>query len=80
MYYVYIIKSLKDNNLYIGRTNNLERRITEHNRGAVRAKKSRRPFIILKTIVTSSGLDSVRVERERKKGYKREEIRREFGL
>jgi len=40
MYYVYIIKSLKDNNLYIGRTNNLERRITEHNRGAVRATKS----------------------------------------
>ncbi|MEK7144371.1 MAG: GIY-YIG nuclease family protein [Patescibacteria group bacterium] len=80
MYLVYILKSLKDNHLYIGRTNNIKRRLAEHNRGAVSATKYRMPFILLKTIETESEMESVRLEREYKKGYKREEIKREFGL
>ncbi len=31
MYYVYAIKSQSSNKIYIGSTNNLERRIVEHN-------------------------------------------------
>ncbi len=80
MYFIYLLKSLKDNHLYIGRTNDIERRLIEHNRGAVSSTKSRTPFVLLKTIETESELDSVRLEREYKKGYKREEIKREFGL
>jgi len=30
MFYVYVLKSRKDNKLYIGYTNNLKRRIQEH--------------------------------------------------
>lgn len=30
VYYVYILKNCKDNGLYYGYTNNLERRIAEH--------------------------------------------------
>ena len=78
MYCVYILKSLKDGNLYIGRTNDVERRLGEHNRGAVPSTKSRRPFILLKTIKLESEAESVRVEKEYKKGYKREELKREF--
>lgn len=44
MYALYILKSLKDNNLYIGSTNNLKRRLTEHNQGKVFSTKSRKPF------------------------------------
>jgi len=33
MFYVYVIKSKKDEKLYIGYTNNLRRRIQEHNKG-----------------------------------------------
>ncbi len=33
MFYVYILKSFKNSNLYIGSTNNLERRLAEHNSG-----------------------------------------------
>ena len=80
MYYVYILKSVKDGNLYIGRTNNVNRRVNEHNRGIVSSTKSRRPFMLLKTIEVESEAGSVRVEKEYKKGYKREEIKREFGL
>src|SRR3989338_4511110 len=34
MYYVYILKSSSANEIYIGSTNNLDRRLTEHNNGA----------------------------------------------
>lgn len=44
MHYLYILKSLKDNNLYVGSTNDLRRRLTEHNSGKVQSTMSRRPF------------------------------------
>jgi len=33
MFYVYILKSEKDGKLYIGYTNDLKRRLEEHNSG-----------------------------------------------
>jgi putative endonuclease len=47
MFYVYVLKSLKDNNLYIGSTNNLDRRLKEHNDSKVFSTKSRIPFEII---------------------------------
>lgn len=47
MHYVYITKSEKDNKLYIGSTNNLKRRMEEHNRGLVYSTKSRGPFHVI---------------------------------
>ena len=47
MFCVYLLKSQKDGDLYIGFTNNLERRIKEHNNGAVASTKSRRPFELI---------------------------------
>jgi putative endonuclease len=44
MYYTYIIKSKVDKDLYIGSTNNLRRRLSEHNNGEVESTKSRKPF------------------------------------
>lgn len=44
MYYVYILKSIKDGNLYCGSTDDLRRRFSEHNRGKVLSTKGRRPF------------------------------------
>ena len=43
-YYIYILLSLKDNKFYTGFTDNLERRITEHNSGKVESTKFRGPF------------------------------------
>jgi putative endonuclease len=80
MHYVYVLKSLKDNNLYIGRTNDIERRLSEHNYGHTQSTKSRRPFVLLKKIEVESEAESLRIEKELKKGYKREELKREFGL
>ena len=44
MFYVYILKSKKDHNLYTGSTNDLRRRFKEHNDGKVFSTKTRKPF------------------------------------
>ncbi len=47
MHYVYVLKSNKDNKLYIGCTENIENRLRMHNLGRVRSTKSRAPFELL---------------------------------
>ncbi len=47
MYYVYILQSLKDSRTYVGYTANLDRRLSDHNSGRVRATKYRVPFKIM---------------------------------
>lgn len=47
MYYVYVLTSLKDGDMYIGSTNDLKRRIVQHNKGQVPATKPRLPFKLL---------------------------------
>ena len=80
MFFVYILKSTKDNSLYIGRTNNVNRRLAEHNSGHTQATKSKRPYSLLETIECGSLAESLRLEKEYKKGYKREELKRKYGL
>lgn len=46
-YYVYVLKSLKDGNLYIGVTSNLKRRVLEHNRGKNISTRNRKPFDLI---------------------------------
>ncbi len=49
MFFVYVLKSLKDNNLYIGMTEDVEKRLIRHNQGKVPSTKNRRPFQLLLT-------------------------------
>ncbi|MBI3627601.1 MAG: GIY-YIG nuclease family protein [Candidatus Sungbacteria bacterium] len=44
MFFVYILKSLKDLKLYTGSTNDLRRRLREHNSGLIASTKFRRPL------------------------------------
>ena len=46
MHYLYILKSLKDNKLYIGTTNNISKRVNQHNKGQSKSTKFRRPLIL----------------------------------
>lgn len=47
MFYLYILGSQKDKDIYIGSTNNLKKRFKEHNSGKVFSTKSRIPFVLL---------------------------------
>jgi predicted GIY-YIG superfamily endonuclease len=44
MWYVYVLKSESDGKLYIGSTNDLKRRIYQHNSGDVESTRPRLPF------------------------------------
>ena len=46
-YYVYVLKSIKKDNLYIGYTTNLIKRLKEHNHGLVFSTKSYKPWNII---------------------------------
>ena len=47
MFYVYVLKSIKDGKCYTGSTNNLRRRLKEHNDGKVFSTKIRVPFELI---------------------------------
>ena len=47
MHWVYILQSVKDQRYYIGCTNDLDRRIKEHNFGQTKSTRHRRPFVLV---------------------------------
>jgi putative endonuclease len=48
MFYTYVLKSHKNDKLYIGSTNNLKRRFTEHNQGkGGKYAKDNKPFELI---------------------------------
>ena len=47
MYYVYILKSKKDNRIYVGYTSNLEERLKKHNARQVKSTKFRVPLKLI---------------------------------
>ena len=66
MYFVYILQSEKDNQLYVGMTSNVERRLKQHNDGGVRSTSKRRPFKVIYKEPYSSRVEA----REREKFLK----------
>ena len=44
MWYVYVLRSDKNGWLYIGLTKDVDRRLSEHNRGYNRSTKGKGPF------------------------------------
>jgi putative endonuclease len=43
-YYVYLLRSEKDGCYYVGQTQNVQRRLAQHNKGVVKSTRSRRPL------------------------------------
>jgi len=62
-YYVYIMESLKNNSLYIGCTNNLKKRLREHNRGLNFSTKPYRPWRIIHVEAYRNEKDAERREK-----------------
>ena len=73
-FYVYILESELDSSLYIGHTNNIERRLEEHNEGISRYTKSKRPWkLIYKEAFYTRG-EAMRFEKKLKSWRNREYI------
>lgn len=67
MYFVYILQSIKNNKYYIGSTNNLERRLVEHNCGKTKSLKHLRPLKIVFKKEYEKEVDARLIERKLKK-------------
>ena len=75
MYYTYVLLSEKDNKFYIGFTDNLRKRLTEHNRGLVNSTKSRRPLKLVYCEICLSEKDALKREKYFKTGFGRRFLR-----
>jgi len=62
MFYVYVLKSLKDGKFYTGSTNNLKRRFQEHCLGEEKSTRYRRPFELIYYESCLNRRDSLRRE------------------
>ena len=62
-HFVYILLSLKDKKFYIGSTNNLERRLEEHNQGKNTSTAKRLPLKLIYYEAHLSKEDAERRER-----------------
>ena len=76
MYYTYVLKSIKDNKLYTGHTNDLIRRLREHHQGLVEVTKNRRPLKLLYYEACHILLDAVKREKSFKTGFGRAYLKR----
>ncbi len=63
MYYVYVLLSEKDNNFYIGFSENVEQRLDEHNAGKNVSTRLRRPFRLIYCEGHTSKSDALRREK-----------------
>ena len=72
MFFVYVLQSQKNQQYYIGHTNDLERRIEDHNWGKSRSTRNRGPFNLRYKEFQSTKPEAIKRERQIKR-YKGEE-------
>ena len=69
MFYVYALVSQKDRKLYVGYTEDLRKRISEHNRGKVTSNRYRVPFKLIYYEACRNKADALHRERYLKTAY-----------
>lgn len=67
-WYVYVLESDKDSFWYTGCTNNLNKRLKEHNSGKVYATKSRQPLRFIYCEISLNKFDAFQREKYLKSG------------
>ena len=76
MYYTYVLKSKKDDRLYVGFCGDLKQRIREHNDGKVDATKNRRPLELIYYEACNNKYDAILREKSLKTGFGRAYLKR----
>ena len=62
-YYIYVLLSDKDHNLYVGFTENLQSRLEEHRKGRVISTKDRRPLTLIYSEACRNKTDALKREK-----------------
>lgn len=78
MYYVYILKSQKDNKFYVGTTSNIKRRLNEHKNGKVWSTSRRLPVKLIYCEYYLQKTDAERNEKYYKTTKGREDLRKKL--
>jgi putative endonuclease len=75
MYYVYAISSLERNYIYVGLTDNIERRLSEHNSGKNKTTRAYSPFELIYSEECGSRAEARNREKYFKSGIGKEKLR-----
>ena len=78
MYYVYALKSLKNNDLYIGFSENLKRRYQQHTSGEVKATAYNRPWKLVYYEAYFAKLDATKRERQLKNHAAKSDLKKQI--
>ena len=76
MIYVYVLKSVERNYIYVGMTKELTRRLKEHNNRYNKTTKTYRPFTLIHTETYSSRVEAKVKEKYFKSGSGKEYIKK----
>ena len=75
MFNVYALKSIFRNYIYVGLTDNMDRRFMQHKKGREKTTRSYRPFEIILTESYNSRVDARKREKYLKSGVGKEYLR-----
>lgn len=81
MYFVYIIYSNQVGKIYIGHTDNIERRLFEHNNGLLGAyRKNKGPWALIHSEEFETRSAAIQIERYLKSGVGMDWVKHHFGI
>ena len=79
-YFVYFLVSEKNNDLYVGSTEDVKKRVGLHNAGKVKSTKAYRPWRLLGFERYESRSEAVKRERFFKAHQQKEILKKKYGL
>ncbi len=79
-YYTYVLKSIKNNKLYVGYSGDLYKRVKEHNLGLVKSTKSGMPWNLIYYEACKNEKDAVNREKQLKTGFGRAYLKRRITM
>ena len=78
-YYVYILLSLKNNDIYVGSTADLQNRIRLHNQGKVKSTKPYKPWKLLESREYTSRSEAATQEMFLKNHQQKKLLKKKYG-
>lgn len=79
IYYNYVLRSLKDSNLYIGFTKNIKKRILDDEKGKVSSTKYRCPLVLIYYEVSLNQDSAIHREKYLKTSYGHRYLKNRIG-